>query len=61
MADEVKMVPVEVVNGSGQTVRLMVEEDSEQLEYLKRQVRREELESVKVLTPAAAARKPATK
>lgn len=60
MADEVKLVPVEIVNGSGQTVRLMVEEDGEQLAYLRKLVRREDLESVKVITPAAG-RKPATK
>ncbi|MFM9629510.1 hypothetical protein ACKI10_18020 [Streptomyces galilaeus] len=54
------LVPVEIVNNSGQTVRRMVEEDGEDLAYLKTLVRREDLESVKVLTPAAA-RKPATK
>jgi hypothetical protein len=54
------LVPVEVVNNSGQTVRLSLEEDSEQLEYLRKLVRREDLESVKVLTPAPA-RKTAAK
>ena len=53
------LVPVEIVNNSGQTVRRMVEE-GEDLDYLKTLVRREDLESVKVLTPAAA-RKPASK
>lgn len=53
------LVPVEIVNNSGQTVRRMVEE-GEDLAYLKTLVRREDLESVKVLTPAAA-RKPASK
>jgi hypothetical protein len=51
------VVPVEVVNNSGQTVRLSLEEDSEQLAYLRTLVRREDLDSVKVLTPTA--RKPA--
>lgn len=60
MADEVKLVPVEIVNKSGQTVRRMVEEDGEDLAYLQRLARREDLKSVKVLTPASA-RKPAAK
>ncbi|MGX1133185.1 DNA-binding IclR family transcriptional regulator [Streptomyces glaucescens] len=49
-------VAVEIENNSGQTVRMSVD-DGEQLEYLKRLQRREELKSVKVLTPA---RKPAS-
>ncbi|ADE43452.1 gp28 [Streptomyces phage phiSASD1] len=60
MADEVKLVPVEIVNNSGQTIRLMVEEDGEQLAYLRRQAKREDLESVKVLS-LASLRKPASK
>lgn len=51
------VVAVEVVNKSGQTVRLSLEEDSEHLAYLRTLVRREDLVSIKVLP---AARKPAT-
>jgi hypothetical protein len=51
------LVPVEVVNNSGQTVRLLLEDDGEQLEYFRKQVRSEDLQSVKVITPAG--RKPA--
>jgi hypothetical protein len=54
----VALVPVEIVNNSGQTVRMSVD-DGEQLAYLRKLVRAEELESVKVLTSAA--RKPASK
>lgn len=51
------LVPVEIVNNSGQTVRMSVD-DGEQLAYYRKLVRAEDLESVKVLTPA---RKPAAK
>jgi hypothetical protein len=51
------LVPVEIVNKSGQTVRMSVDDD-EQLAYFRKLVRADELESVKVLTPA---RKPASK
>lgn len=51
------LVPVEVVNGSGQTVRLLLEENGEQHEYLRKQVRADSLESVTVVKPAP--RKPA--
>lgn len=43
------LVPVEIVNNENQTVRLSLEEDGEQIEYLKTRVRREDLKSVKVL------------
>jgi hypothetical protein len=60
VADEAsKLVPVEIVNGKGQTVRMTLEEDGEQLAYFRKLVKREDLESLKVLTPAA--RKPAAK
>jgi hypothetical protein len=49
------LVAVEVVNNSDQTVRLSMDEDSDQLAYLKTLVKREHLVSVKVLP----ARKPA--
>ncbi|WP_199830166.1 hypothetical protein [Streptomyces viridochromogenes] len=49
-------VAVEIVNNSKQTVRMTVD-DGEQLDYLKKLVRREDLQSVKVVTPAG--RKPA--
>lgn len=42
-------VPVEVVNNSGQTVRLTLDADGEYLAYLRKLVRAEELESVKAL------------
>jgi hypothetical protein len=51
-------VAVEIVNASDQTVRMTVDE-GEQLEYLRKLVRREDLKSVKVVTPAG--RKPAAK
>lgn len=51
-------VPVEIVNNSGQTVQMTLDEESEYLAYLRKLVRAEELESVKVLKPAPA-RKPA--
>lgn len=53
------LVAVEIVNKAPepQTVRLMLEEDGEQLDYLRKLVKREDLESVQVLKPAA--RKPA--
>lgn len=44
-------VAVEVVNNSDQTVRLTLDEEGEALAYLRRQVRAEDLKSVKVLTP----------
>lgn len=53
------LVPVEIVNNSGQTVCLTLEEPGEMLEYFRKQVRAEALESVKVLKPSPA-RKPAT-
>ncbi|MGW3724830.1 hypothetical protein [Streptomyces sp. NPDC000851] len=53
------LVPVKIVNTSGQTVCLSLEEDGEQLEYLRAQVRREDLQSVEVQKPSA--RKPASK
>ncbi|MEU0245176.1 hypothetical protein ABZ192_12725 [Streptomyces sp. NPDC006235] len=46
------VVPVEIVNNSGQTVRMSLGEDSDLLAHLRKQVRTEELVSVKVLTPA---------
>lgn len=52
------LVAVEVVNNSDQVVRLSLEEDSEQLDYLRKQARREDIKSVKVLP---AARKTAAK
>jgi hypothetical protein len=52
-------VPVEVVNNAGQTVRLTLDEDGEFLAHLRKMVRAEDLESVKVLKPSAPARKPA--
>lgn len=45
------VVPVEIVNKSKQTVRMSLD-DGEQLDYFKKLVRADELESVKVLTPA---------
>ncbi|MDX3550978.1 hypothetical protein PV729_04195 [Streptomyces europaeiscabiei] len=51
-------VPVEIVNNSGQTVGMTLEEDGEMLAYFRKQVRAESLHSVKVLRPAPA-RKPA--
>jgi len=51
------LVPVEIVNNSGQTVGLMLEEPGEMLEYFRKQVRADALHSVKVLKPAPA-RKP---
>lgn len=53
-------VAVEVVNNSGQTVRLTLDSEGELLADLRKQVKREDLESVKVL-PAGGARKPAVK
>ncbi|MFF8473887.1 hypothetical protein [Streptomyces sp. NPDC015414] len=53
------LVAVEIVNNSDQTVRRMLDEDGEDLAYLKRMVRREDLKSVEVVKPAA--RKPAAK
>ncbi|WP_329544697.1 hypothetical protein OG548_08245 [Streptomyces sp. NBC_01356] len=52
------LVAVEIVNKSKQTVRLSLEEDGEELEYLRKLVRREDLVSVEVLK-SAPARKPA--
>lgn len=61
MADEAsKLVPVEIVNGKGLTVRMTLEEDGEQLAYFRKLAKREDLESVKVLS-AASLRKPASK
>ncbi|MCX4572283.1 hypothetical protein OHB41_03600 [Streptomyces sp. NBC_01571] len=54
------LVPVEIVNGSSQTVRLSLEEDGDTLAYFRKLARREDLESVTVLTPAPA-RKSAAK
>lgn len=54
------LVPVEIVNGAGQTVRLSLEDAGEQLEYFRKLVAKGDLESVKVLTPAPA-RKAAAK
>jgi hypothetical protein len=51
-------VSVEVENGSGQVVRFSLEENGEQHEYLRKQLRRDELRRVEVVKPAA--RKPAT-
>lgn len=51
-------VAVEIVNTSGQTVRMSVD-DGEPLDYLNTLVRREHLRSVKVVP--ASGRKPATK
>lgn len=42
-------VAVEVVNNSGATVRLTLDEEGEALAYLRKQVRSEDLQSVKVL------------
>lgn len=53
------VVPVEIVNNSGQTVRMSVD-DGEQLEYLRKLAKREDLKSVKVLAPTST-RKPAAK
>jgi hypothetical protein len=46
------LVAVEVVNNSAQTVRLSLDEDGDTLAYLRKLVKREDLDSVKVL-PAA--------
>jgi hypothetical protein len=54
------MAVIEVENNSGQVVRLSLEEDSEQLEYLRKLARRDDLRSVKVV-PAAARKTAATK
>jgi hypothetical protein len=54
------LVPVEIVNAQDQTVRLSLEKDGEEIEYLEARVRRGDLKSVKVL-PAPAARKAAAK
>jgi hypothetical protein len=51
------LVAVEVENKSKQVVRFTLEEDSETLEYLRKLLKRDELERVEVLKPAA--RKPA--
>lgn len=45
------LVPVEIVNKSGSTVRMTVD-DGEQLDYLRKLVRAEDLDSVKLITPA---------
>lgn len=55
------LVAVEIKNNSGQTVRRMVEEDGEDFAYLKRLVRREDLQSVEVIESKPAARKTAAK
>lgn len=52
------LVPVEIVNNSGATVQMTLEEDGEQLAYFRKLVRAEDLESVRVIKPAT--RKPAT-
>jgi hypothetical protein len=54
------LVAVKIVNNSGQTIGRMVDE-GEELEYLKRLVRREDLQSVDVIDAKPAARKPAAK
>ncbi|MGI5408224.1 hypothetical protein ACQEV9_15655 [Streptomyces chartreusis] len=54
------LVPVEIVNNSGATVQMTLDEDGEHLAYYRKLVRAEDLHSVKVLKPAAPARKPAT-
>jgi hypothetical protein len=54
------VVHVEIVNAQNQTVRLSLEKDGEEIEYLKVRARREDLKSVKVL-PAPAAGKTAAK
>jgi hypothetical protein len=51
------LVAVEVENKSKQVVRFALEEDSEQIDYLRKLLKRDELERVEVLKPSA--RKPA--
>jgi hypothetical protein len=51
------LVAVEVENKSKQVVRLALEEDGEQLDYLRKLLKRDELERVEVVKTAA--RKPA--
>jgi hypothetical protein len=51
------LVAVEVENKSKQVVRFTLEEDSETLDYLRKLLKRDELERVEVLKPSA--RKPA--
>lgn len=50
------LVAVEIVNNSAQTVRLTLDDEGDDLAYLRKRAKREELESVKVLP---AGRKPA--
>lgn len=54
-------INVEVVNGSGQTVGLRLEENGETHEYLKTLVRRGDLESVDKAGARRSASKTATK
>ncbi|MFI8830543.1 hypothetical protein ACIGPN_05895 [Streptomyces afghaniensis] len=51
------LVPVEIVNKSGRTVNLMLDEGGEMLAYFQKQVRADALESAKVLKPAPVTRK----
>jgi predicted house-cleaning noncanonical NTP pyrophosphatase (MazG superfamily) len=53
----VAVVPVEIVNNSGQTVRMALDENSDLLAHLKKQVRTEELVSVTLVKTAPAVRK----
>ncbi|MCI3271019.1 hypothetical protein [Streptomyces cylindrosporus] len=53
------LVAVKIVNNSDQTVERLVEEDGEELEYLRKLLRREDLKSVEVVKPST--RKPAAK
>lgn len=51
------MAIVEVENKSKQVVRFELDEDSEQLDYLRKLLKRDELERVEIVKPAP--RKPA--
>ncbi|KND45316.1 hypothetical protein [Streptomyces stelliscabiei] len=55
------LVPVEIVNNSGQTVQMTLDENGEQLAHFRRMVRREELVSVEVIEPATTPRKSAAR
>lgn len=59
LAKGFRVVLVEVENKSRQVVRLTLDEDGEQLQYLRKLLKRDELERVDVLPKAPAARKPA--
>lgn len=52
-------VKAEVTNKTGGTVTLTLDENDERVEYLKKLVKRDELEAVKV-TPVAAKKAPAS-